>query len=150
MKPGSVRAEDGHWQRASQGDPLELARLADREGAAGLLEGLEEGGAVGLTALLALPHADDADIAYRRLGELLRQLQGEKAEPVLEAALGIAHRPTTQTEALDPEGVRYGIEALLAVATSKAPQAHRAKAVSALRLLSQRGLLEAAAIPALD
>lgn len=150
VKPGSARAENGDWQRASQGDPLELARLADREGAAGLLDGLEEGGVVGLTALLALPYADDAEIAYRRLGEILRQLEGEKAEPVLDAALGIASRPRTQTEPLDPEGTRYGIEALMSVAQSKAPEATRAKAVSALRLLADRDLVENVAIANLD
>src|SRR5690242_15940198 len=53
----SERAKDELWRRALDGDPVDLARLADREGAGGLLEGLEEGGPIGLTALAALPSA---------------------------------------------------------------------------------------------
>lgn len=148
VKPGSKRAVDEDWQRASAGDVIELARLSEREGAAGLLDGLEEGGAVGLTALLALPHADDAELAYRRLGEIIRQLDGEKAAPVVEAALGLARRPWNHGELLDPAGARYCAEALLEAAKGKrAPDAVRASAISALRLLAERNLVEEAAIP---
>ncbi|HEU4536925.1 MAG TPA: thiamine biosynthesis protein, partial [Polyangiaceae bacterium] len=65
VRPGSSRAGAECWQRAlaEPDDPIELDRLAATEGASGLLAGLEEGGAVGLAALRALPRADDAEIA---------------------------------------------------------------------------------------
>src|SRR5688572_5207527 len=49
----SERTKDELWRRALERDPIDLARLADREGAGGLLEGLEEGGPIGLAALAA-------------------------------------------------------------------------------------------------
>lgn len=148
VRSGSERANDDLWQRASQGDPLDLARLADRQGASGLLEGLQEGGVVGLTALLALPHADDADVAYRRLGEIIRQLGPDKAAPVIEAALGMMRRPRRQAEILDAPGMKYCAEALLEVANQKrAPTEARANAISALRALAHDGLFDPAAIP---
>src|SRR5690606_14601368 len=54
VKTDSERAQDELFILASQRDPFDLARLADREGASGLLDALEEGGVVGLTALAAL------------------------------------------------------------------------------------------------
>src|SRR5688572_28715586 len=57
--PGCFKG-DALWQRAEGGAEIDLMRLARREGAAGLLEGLAVGRSVGLTALAALPHAGDA------------------------------------------------------------------------------------------
>ena len=93
----SERAKDDLWRRAEEGDPVELAHLANREGALGLLDGLEEGGPIGLVALAALPFADDAEAAYQRLGEILRQLDPAEIGPVLHAVVDIARRPPAQT-----------------------------------------------------
>jgi hypothetical protein len=144
----SERAKDDLWRRALERDPIDLARLADREGAGGLLEGVEEGGTVGLAALAALPFADDADVAFQRLGEIARQLDPAAAPPVLEAIVDMASRPRRQTEPLDAPGLRSCGEALLALAEQKSlPKNVRAPAISALRLLAERGAVALAAIP---
>jgi hypothetical protein len=144
----SERAKDELWQRAASQDPMDLARLADREGAGGLLEGLEEGGPLGLVALDALPFADDADAAFQRLGEIVRQIDPVESSPVVGAITAIALRPRRQTEPLDPPGLRSCAEALLGVAQRKSlAAAVRAKAISALRLLSERGAIEPSLIP---
>src|SRR5688572_11758659 len=88
----SERTKDELWRRALERDPIDLARLADREGAGGLLEALEEGGPIGLAALAALPFAADADTAYQRLGEIVRQLDPAVAAPVLEVIVDMAAR----------------------------------------------------------
>jgi hypothetical protein len=149
-QPGreSERAKEELWRRALEGDPIDLARLADREGAGGLLEGLEEGGAVGLTALASLPWAHDAEVAYQRLGEIVGQLDPTATGPVVQAILGMASHPRRQTEPLDPAGVRSCGQALLTLADRKSlAKSVRAPAISALRLLAERGAVSAGAIP---
>jgi hypothetical protein len=144
----SGRSVDDLWSRALGGDPLDLARLADREGAGGLLEGLEEGGPIGLAALAALPFANDGETAYQRLGEIVRQLDPAATGPVVQAIVDMAVRPRRQAEPLDPPGMRSCAEALLALAEKKsAAKSIRAPAISALRLLAERGAVSAAAIP---
>jgi hypothetical protein len=144
----SERTKDELWRRALDGDPADLARLADREGAGGLLEGLEEGGPIGITALAALPWTDDADAAYQRLGEIVRQIDPAATGPVIGAITRMASRPRRQTEPLDPPGLRSCADALLALAERKSLAKNvRAPAISALRLLAERGAVSAAAIP---
>jgi hypothetical protein len=144
----SERAKDDLWRRAGDGDPIDLARLADREGAGGLLEGLEEGGTVGRTALEALPFADDADAAYQRLGEILRQIDPGESGPIVRTITGIALRPRRQTEPLDPPGLRSCALALLDLAQKTSlPKTVRAPAISAVRLLSERAAVDAGMIP---
>lgn len=144
----SERSKEALWRRAVEGDPIDLARLADREGAGGLLEGLEEGGPIGLAALAALPFADDADAAYQRLGEIVQQLDPAATGPVLQAIVDIAARPRRQTEPIDPAGLRSCGEALLSLAKRKSLAKNvRAPAISALRRLAERGAVTAAAIP---
>jgi hypothetical protein len=144
----SERAKDALWRRAGDGDQIDLARLADREGAGGLLEGLEEGGAIGRTALEALPFADDADAAFQRLGEILQQIDPGESGPIVRTITGIALRPRRQTEPLDPPGLRSCAAALLDLAqkTSLAKTV-RGPAISALRLLSERNAVDAGMIP---
>jgi hypothetical protein len=96
---------DPLWQRAGRGDVIDLTRLADREGAAGLLEGVALGGSIGLTALSALPHAEDAEIALGPLCSLAERMLPEHAGPVLSAVEGILRRPVRPTERLDAEGL---------------------------------------------
>jgi hypothetical protein len=148
LRVDSARAADVLWQQAMAGDRVELARLADREGASGLLEGLEEGGPVALAALAALPYAEDAELAYRRLGEVAASIDPDDARPVLDALLGVAARRRKQTEPLDPPGMRSSADDLLRIARGKdAPARVRALAISALRLLAERGAVDARAIP---
>ena len=145
----SELAKDELWRRAQEGDPVDLARLADREGAGGLLEGLEEGGPIGLAALAALPYAHDADAAYQRLGEIVRQLEPSAAVPVIDTIAQIAARPRRQTEPLDPPGLKSCADALLGLAERKSLAKNvRAPAISALRMLAERGAVNASSIPA--
>ncbi|MBX3181619.1 MAG: hypothetical protein KIT72_12880 [Polyangiaceae bacterium] len=66
---GPPRASEADWQLAAAGDPLDLARLARTEGALRLVAELT--GARAETALAALPHAPDAELA---VGALCRSL----------------------------------------------------------------------------
>ncbi len=144
----SERTKDELWQRALGHDPIDLARLADREGAGGLLLGLEEGGAIGRAALESLPFADDAEAAYQRLGELLRQIDPGESGPVVRAISGIALRPRKQAEPIDPPGLRSCAESLLDIANRKnLAKSVRAPAISALRLLAERGGIDGGAVP---
>jgi hypothetical protein len=144
----SARTKEELWRRAQDGDAVDLARLADREGALGLLEGLEEGGPVALTALQALPFADDAEAAYERLSEILRQIDPVESPPFLIAIGGIARRPVRQTEPVDPPGLRSCASALLALAKrADLPKNVRASAISSLRLLAERHGVDPSAIP---
>ena len=87
---------DPLWQRAGRGDPIDLAALADRAGAAELLDAVALGGSLALTALSALPYAGDAEIALGPLCELAARTPRERLGPVLTAIDGIltAPRPT--------------------------------------------------------
>jgi hypothetical protein len=139
---------DARWQRAAGDDPLDAARLAEAVGAAGLLEGIDEGGEASRVALLALPHADDGELALRRVCELLAASAPGKAEPVLEAVLGVAGQPRKQREPLDPEGARGCGDVLVRIAADAArPRPERALAVSAARAFAEKGQLDAARIP---
>jgi len=144
----SGRAKDDLWRLAASRDPLDLARLADREGAGGLLEGLDEGGPFGLLALEALPFADDAEAALQRLGEIVRQIDPGESGAVVRAIAAIAARPRRQIEPVDPPGVRTCAQTLLDVVSKKSlPAAVRSQAISALRLLAERGGVSPSAIP---
>jgi hypothetical protein len=144
----SARTKDDLWHRASDGDASDLGRLADREGAAGLLEGLEEGGTIGQTALLALPFADDAEASYARLGEILSHIDSGESAPFIAAIGEIARRPSRQREVVDPPGLRACAQTLLVFAQRTALSRElRAPAISALRLLAERHGVDRGAIP---
>lgn len=150
VRPGSSLATVERWQRAlaEPDDPVELDRLAIAEGASGLLAGLEEGGAVGLAALRALPRADDAEVALGRLAEILVQADARSLPPVIDAIEGVALRPLAQRERLDPLGAHASFDALVAVAKrTSLPKPTRARAVSVARLLAQRAPYDANLLP---
>ena len=146
----SVIATREPWPQAlaAPDDALELDRLADAEGCAGLLVGLEEGGAVGRTALRALPFADDAELAMGRLAEIARQADDAALPLVLDAIEGIAQRPLHQREPLDPLGTHAAFDALVEIAKrDRTPPPWRAQAVTTARLIAQRGPYDAALLP---
>jgi hypothetical protein len=148
ISPTSERGKDDLWQRATGGDESDLARLADREGAKGLLDGLEEGGAIGVAALDALPLADDAEAAYERLGEIARHIDRTQAGPVVRAIYAIAAKPARQIEPVDPAGMKSCALALLDLANDKSLAAGlRAPVISVLRLLATRNAVDPALIP---
>jgi hypothetical protein len=148
-RPPSPRATDPLWIRARDEDPLERARLAEAVGAAGLLLGFSDGGETAETALLAMPFADDAEIALRRLGEAALVADAASLPGLLEAIHGIAGRPARAREPLDPEGARACGEAMVSLAgRASLPRETRALAVSAARALAERGYVDRARIPA--
>jgi hypothetical protein len=139
---------DEQWKRSMQGDPNELASLADREGAIGLLVGVEQGGDVGVVALHALPHADDAELALQRLGEIALQTDGATQHDVVEVIEQIAARPARQTEVLDAPGARACADALLEISRKSSNKKDtRALAVSALRQMTERLVVDPKQIP---
>jgi hypothetical protein len=140
-KEGTQVTQREIWQRAmlGQDDPIELTRLANAEGATGLLVGLEEGGASSVVALAALPYAEDAEVAMGRLAQILVQSDAKSAPLVIACMEGIMQQPVRSTELLDPLGVHAAFDALVAVAKSdKWPAAVRAQAVSVGRLIASR------------
>lgn len=150
LRPDSAVANGAGWQAAltDPGDAIELARLAEVEGATGLLAGLEEGGAVGLVALAALPLAEDAEIATTRLAEIAAQLDDAGLGPLLDCLEGIVQRPRAQVEPLNPLGLHAAFDAMVEVANRKglAPST-RARAVSVGRLIAQRGPYDTKLLP---
>lgn len=144
----SLRAADDRWQRAQGEDLADKQALADTLGAAGLLEALDEGGNIALTALLCLPLADDADIALGPLAQRLRDVTNEARELYLTAILAIAGRPARAREMVDPEGAAQAGEELLAIAKNAAlPAEHRALAISAARALAEKKIVDNSKIP---
>ncbi|HEY3594135.1 MAG TPA: hypothetical protein VGL13_09675 [Polyangiaceae bacterium] len=139
--------KDDLWKRAVDGDPADLGRLADREGAMGLLDALDEKGVISNAALSALPYADDAETSYALLGGMLSQA-GTESAPLVEAIAALARRPMLQREAMDPPGLRSCGSALVAFARrTDLSKDLRAPAITALRLLALRHGVDPAAIP---
>lgn len=146
----SAAANSGLWRAAiaASDDPIELARLAEVEGAAGLLAGLEEGGGVGVVALLALPYADDAEIAMQRLAEIVVQVDAQAMGAVIDAMEGIVQQPRRQIEPLAPMGLHTAFDALLSLAKrTDLPAPVRARAISVARLIAARGPYDAKLLP---
>ena len=141
---------DVFWTTATDDDPMDLAALADHEGATGLLEGLEQGGPVGLAALHALPYASDAELALRRLGEIALQTKDDRQLDVLVTVRRIAEGARQGGEPLDPGGPEACIQALEFIAKSGAPKGNRYEAEAALRAFSYRGAVDPAQVPAVD
>jgi hypothetical protein len=131
-------AEDPLWQQALGGDPLDLARLAQREGAAGLLEAVEAGGKVGLVALSALPQADDAELALGRLCTLAEHIGPDRTLPLLEAIRGILAEPERQAERLDGAGRARCGPVLEALASRAEPAEARDLAASSRAVLNDQ------------
>jgi hypothetical protein len=150
VAPDSPRAVSELWQRVldANDDPIELARLAEAEGAVGLLEALEEGGGVGVAALAALPFADDAELAMVRLAEISRQVDESGLGPVLDAIEGIVLQPTHQREHYDPTGVHATFDAMVELTKrEKLSKPMRARAVSIGRLIASRGPYDTNLLP---
>ncbi|HEY6728687.1 MAG TPA: hypothetical protein VI197_31970 [Polyangiaceae bacterium] len=135
--------DDALWQRAGAGAEIDLMRLANREGATGLLEGLSVGRSVGLTALAALPHADDGELALDRLCQLLAGDAAEPAAPnlaVLRSLHAIVARPPEPREALAAQGYAGCLPVVerLAKLPSLDPERHDLASSAAGLLLEHR------------
>lgn len=147
-RPDSPRLKDPRWQRAGGEDRADRQALADALGATELVEAIADGGEIARTALLALPLADDAELALGPLARRALAASGEDLGAILEAILGIAGRPAEAREALDPEGAAEAGEAMIALAgRTSLPREQRAMAVSAARALAEKKIVDPARIP---
>lgn len=132
-------AKDKLWQQAAGGAAIDLHRLAEREGAAGLMQGVEAGGTLALTALQALPAAGDAELAMRRLCRILRDGPPRRIGPVLGAVQAVIAEPPRPVEALDPEGMRSCAPVLeMLEKNADLPPHERDLAASARAMLGER------------
>lgn len=121
LEPGPARtptplADDPLWQRAARGDAIDLQRLADREGAVGLIAAVEIGRSLGLTALAALPYAEDGELALGRLCELAPRVEGSGRRALLVAIRGVIGAMSPDRERLAAEDLKPCAEALARLA----------------------------------
>jgi hypothetical protein len=144
------------WARArgDAGEPDDLARLADREGASGLVARANADPASRLTALRALAYAPEPQAweGLPLLAEAARAPSDDEANAALDSAIDLAARPRRATDPEDAAELKQGCDGLLAIAVARdgkgaMPRARRVKAIRALRLLADRGCVDAAAIP---
>ncbi|MCB9577371.1 MAG: hypothetical protein H6717_10140 [Polyangiaceae bacterium] len=130
--------DDPLWQRAGRADAIDLAALAEREGATGLEAQLGRGGSAGRTALLALPFAPDAELAAGRLCRLASEVDSPSRPLVLLALHGVLSRPPPG-ERLDAAGLRRCQELLRDLAARPAlPPSDRDHVAAARALLEQQ------------
>ncbi len=134
------------WTAAKDGDPDELARLADAEGGIGLVEraGMP---AYRLTALRAMGYADGF-VMMPVLGDAARHAPAPEATAAAESAARVAARKRAQTDPEDAEELFAGCADLLAAAkdTSR-PRPVRIDVIRALRMLVDYGCVHAGDIP---
>jgi hypothetical protein len=78
-------ASDPLWLRASKGDDIDHARLAQRESALALSSAVVHGGSLGRTALLALAYARDRREARGPLCELVKGPSAATSSLLLQA-----------------------------------------------------------------
>jgi hypothetical protein len=138
------------WTRAKAGDADDLARLADHEGAAGLVARASEDATWRLAAIRAMAFVDDPG-AFEALPLLARAARtGDDAEATaaLESAGDLAARPRRAVDPEDAAELREGCDLLLALAKdTQAPRPRRIACVRALRMLADRGCVKAADLP---
>ncbi len=135
-KPGRMQG-DAIWQRATNLDPIALARLAEVEGTTGLLEGVRLGGGVGNVALRALAYAPDGELALGPLCAMTKRVSGNALDAVLAALLGIAEGVSPDTERIGAEGVRSCREILPSLAAPRATDEQRDMADAVVAQLAQ-------------
>jgi hypothetical protein len=138
---------DALWNRAKEGEPDDLARLANREGASGLVEvGTSEPSRKRI-AIAALAYADGLS-ALPWLADAADGSEEDDARAAVESIDAMAARPRRAIDPEDGAELRMGCDRLLAIAkntTKKRPL--RVGAVRALRMWSDRGCAKAADLP---
>ncbi len=134
------------WARAADGGDEDLARLAQREGSAGLVE---RGADVArrMTAIRALAHAQDF-VALPWLVEIAWGKDDAEAAAALESIADIAARPRRAVDPEDGAELRAGCDRLLELAKfDKAAKDRRIVAIRAIRMMADRACAKADEIP---
>ncbi len=150
IDPQSPRAKARLWKAALEhpDSTIDLERLAQEEGATGLLQGLEDGGAIGRVALEAMPFAPDGEIALSRLAELIPQVEPSSLGLILDAIEGVVQHLRLQDDRENPEGITHAFSALVAAAKQGDLSTElRARAVSIAREIADRAPVSSADIP---
>ncbi len=137
---------------AAGGDADDLARLADREGASGLVERgrADTDHAVVLASIRAMAFAPEpgAFAGLPFLAEAARGSDDALAQAALESALDLAARPRRQIDPEDAAEMKEGCDDMVALAKdAKAARARRVAAIRALRMLADRGCVDPASLP---
>ena len=134
------------WSDAREGDETELARLADREGAAGLVERASDP-RFRVTALQAMG-SSRGFAALPTLGLAAKNGAESEALMAVDSAAQLAAAKRRQVEPDEADELREGCAALLASAkdTSR-PRLVRVGAVRTLRMLVDRCGVKAGDIP---
>jgi hypothetical protein len=95
-------AGDPLWTRAAAGDDFDRARLARREGAAGLLDAVGRGGRLGRVALASLEHASDRRAGRGVLCALIARADAPSLGALSSALLDVVVNAPASEESLDP------------------------------------------------
>ncbi|MGH7282077.1 MAG: hypothetical protein ACRELY_11175 [Polyangiaceae bacterium] len=149
VEAGPSPDEDLLWANAASGDPDDLARLADREGAAELARAGSETQdlAKKLTAIKALAFAD----GFSGLPFLASEADGAdatRASAAVESIDALAGQPRRAVDPEDATEFRAGCTQLLHTAKNTAKtRAIRVGIVRALRVWQDRGCAAAEEIP---
>jgi hypothetical protein len=139
------------WTRAKGGNADDLARLADREGEGGLAERGRSDPSARLVATRAMAFAPEpgALAGLPFLAEIAAGTDEAEAEAALESAIDLAARPRRAIDPEDAAEMKEGCDAMLVLADDvKRPRARRVGAIRALRMLADRGCVDAGAIAA--
>jgi hypothetical protein len=141
--------ERAQWAAAKDGDSEELMRLADGLGCEGLHQRAQEEDAITrAVAIRAMRYCRDF-FELPWLAEVADGANDAEARIALETIADLVAQPRRATDPEDAFELREGCSALLALARSpKKPRERRVLAVSALRMLADRGCVARADIPA--
>lgn len=136
--------------KASDYEADDLARLADREGAGGLVEGVKADPSRRRAAVLALAFTgDDGFVGLPYLAEVAATGDEADARAAVESADRLAARPRRAVDPEDAPELRAGCDRMLVVAKDPArPRAVRVGAVRALKMLEDRGCVRDGDLPA--
>jgi hypothetical protein len=140
---------DQKWVEAREGDPLELARLADTIGADDLAEiagDAKKDISDRETAIEALAFVDDPTPALETLARVAAA-GGTTADRALETIATLAPK-RAPVEEVEPTAWRACGEGLLAAAPTIRDVERRKLLIVALLALADRGALERSAVPA--
>jgi hypothetical protein len=135
------------WARAQDGGDDDDIRLADLVGCTGLRERAQDP-RLRPTAVRAMAHCQDfSELPW--LADLGTHGGDAEAIAALDSVVEQAARVRRATDPEDADELHEGCGALLALAhTTTAPAPRRVRAIRALRMLSDRGCVKRADIPA--
>lgn len=145
----SASADRAGWEDARTGDPLELARLANREGALALAEvaaDVQSSDADRATAIRAIAFVVDPTPALETLARIVSEPSVERSTLALQTLAAVAPK-RAPIEEVEPGAWRICADALLkSLATIQGP-VRRELAIRALLGLSERGAVARESIP---